>query len=106
MRGPLHFPVHNLSAEQSPDMTNPTNVSRRDFVKAAGVGAAALSATSILTSCASNKNGKSASAAAMPAMAPAAPWTGETPLRVGFIGIGKMGDSHLNQFVGYKDVVV
>jgi predicted dehydrogenase len=87
-------------------MNNPSNVSRRDFVKAAGVGAAALSATSLLTSCASSSNEGKSTAKPMAAMSPAAPWTGDGPLRVGFIGIGKMGDNHLNQFVGYKDVVV
>jgi predicted dehydrogenase len=70
-------------------MTHPTNVSRREFVKSTAVaGAAALSVPTILSSTARAAD------------------QDDSMLKVGFIGIGKMGDSHLNQFVGYKNVVV
>jgi predicted dehydrogenase len=80
-------------------MTNPTNVSRREFVvKSAAVGAAALSAPAILTSVARAQDEKKKSDNGNGG-------SGEV-LKVGFIGVGKMGDSHLNQFVGYKNVMV
>jgi len=80
-------------------MSNDTNnVSRREFVvKSAAVGAAALSASAILTSVArADEEKKSENGAG----------SKQGVLNVGFIGIGKMGDNHLNQFVGYKNVIV
>lgn len=68
--------------------------SRRDFVKTAAAGAAALSAmTSSTLLAADEKKAEEKKADAK-------------PLRIGFIGVGKMGKSHLDQFVGYKDFVV
>src|SRR4051794_23994492 len=71
-----------------------TNVSRREFVKATAATAAALSGPAFLTSAAFAEEAKPATGA------------GDKPLRLGFIGIGKMGHSHLDRFVGYKDVVI
>ena len=74
--------------------SNEVNVSRREFVKATAATAAALSAPAILTSAAFAEDAKPANGG------------GDKPLRMGFIGIGKMGHSHLDRFVGYKDVVI
>ena len=67
------------------------NVSRREFVKSGTAAAAALAAPSILASAAFAQE-KAAAAAA--------------PVRLGFIGIGKMGKSHLDRFIGYREVMV
>lgn len=67
-----------------PSKSRPT---RREFVKTAAVGAAALSVPGAL----------SATLRAQDA---------QKPVRVGFIGIGKMGQGHLNGFLGYKGVLV
>ncbi len=72
-------------------MSSKENVSRREFVKAAAVSTAVLSAPAILSST---------------AFAEDKPAAAEAPVRLGFIGVGKMGESHLQRFVGYKDVVV
>src|SRR4051812_5600698 len=67
--------------------------SRRDFVKTAAAGAAALSTiTSSSTLFAADEKPAAKSDA--------------KPLRMGFIGIGKMGKSHLDKFVGYKDFII
>ena len=63
--------------------------SRREFVQAAAAGAAALSVPGVLTSALRAEE-----------------FTGGKPLRVGFIGIGKMGQGHLHRFTGYKNVLV
>src|SRR5688572_6924117 len=70
-------------------MNDKKNVSRREFVKTTTVGAAAaFAAPSILTSTVFAEEKAAA------------------PLRLGFIGIGKMGKSHLTRFLGYRDVIV
>src|SRR4051812_29493991 len=74
-----------------------TNVSRREFVKATAATAAALSAPAFLASAAFAEDAKPAAGGV---------GAGDKPLRLGFIGIGKMGHSHLDRFVGYKDVVI
>jgi predicted dehydrogenase len=76
-------------------MSNDTHVTRRDFVKATAATAAALSATAGAFAADVKKDDAKDAATAS-----------TKPLRVGFIGIGKMGWSHLQQFVGYKEVLV
>jgi predicted dehydrogenase len=71
-------------------MASASRPSRRQFVQTAAAGAAALSVPGALTS-------------ALRAQDAAA---GGQPLRLGFIGIGKMGQGHLNGFVGYRGIMV
>ena len=75
-------------------MPDQTHVSRRTFVKTATAGAAALSALHAPLFAADDKP------------AAAAGKSNTKPLRMAFIGIGKMGKSHLDKFVGYKEVIV
>jgi predicted dehydrogenase len=72
-------------------MSEKSSVSRREFVKTGAVGAAMLSVPAILTS---------------PLFAQDKPASDAQPLRIGFIGCGKMGSSHYQRFVGYKDCLV
>ena len=73
-------------------MSEKSSVSRREFVKTGAIGAAALSVPAVLTS---------------PSFAQDKPAGADAPMiRIGFIGCGKMGSSHYQRFVGYKDVAV
>lgn len=73
-------------------MSDSTNVSRRDFVKTGALGAAAaLTVPAILASSAQAEEKKAA---------------GHPPLKMGFIGIGKMGDSHITRFIGYRETLI
>src|SRR5690349_24072135 len=76
----------------------PSNVTRRDFVRATAAPAAAVSTVAALAG------------STRAAQDEKRDGTGDAPkakgLRIGFIGVGKMGWSHLSQFVGYKDVFV
>jgi predicted dehydrogenase len=77
-------------------MNGDTPLSRRDFVRAsAATAVAATSASGVLTSAAFGQDKPASSEGG-----------GNKALRVGFIGLGKMGRSHLDKFVGYRDVFV
>jgi predicted dehydrogenase len=72
-------------------MPSKSRPSRREFVKTAAAGAAVLSVPGVLAPAARAQDAAAA---------------GAKPVRVGVIGIGKMGQGHLNGFIGYKGVVV
>src|SRR5262245_16228742 len=77
-------------------------VSRRNFV---ATGTAAAAAISTVTQLGCNPFAKDKSKEGALAKGPTTRPAG-SPLRIGFIGVGKMGWSHLTKFVGYKEFIV
>lgn len=77
------------------DKKDKNGMSRRDFIKAAGVTAAGVMASSLIT--------EKVMAAAGGAPAPARVIGANDKINVAFVGIGGMGGGHLNEFHNHEE---